>query len=146
MASDKKKVFISWSGARARRVATVWQELLLDMFDSVEPFMSQKNIGAGERSLPKIASELDGTTFGIIVVTPENQESQWLNYEAGALSKGLNDQTVRVAPSLVAFRSQGDASGPISQFQATLVDYEGVESILIEIAKIIEAELAAIRK
>lgn len=139
-------MFISWSGSRARQVAAVWQELLLDVFDSVEPFMSDKNIGAGERSLPKIAEELDGTAFGIIVVTPENQDSQWLNYEAGALSKGLHDPTVRVAPSLVGFRSQGDASGPISQFQATLLDRGGVEKILIEIAKIIEIESPPIRK
>lgn len=108
--------------------------------------MSDKNIGAGERSLLKIADELEGTTFGIIVVTPENQESQWLNYEAGALSKGLYDQTVRVAPSLVGFRSQGDASGPISQFHANLLDYNGIESILAEIAKIAEIDLAAVRK
>jgi hypothetical protein len=115
------------------------------MFDGVEALMSEDDIGAGERSLPKIAEELSGTTFGIIVVTPENQFSQWLNYESGALSKGVKDQAARVAPSLVGFERKGDAEGPIAQFQATLLDREGVGRILVEIAKVFDIKQDPIR-
>lgn len=134
MAVDKMKVFVSWSGGQAQRVAEVWCNLLTDMFDTVQPFMSEQNIGAGERGLFKIAAELEGTSFGIIVVTPENQNSQWLNYEAGALSKGFTDPTVRVAPSLVGFERKSDVTGPLGQFQANLLDAEGVERVLLEVA------------
>jgi hypothetical protein len=108
---NKFKVFISWSGTVARQVATVWRELIPEISDVVTPFMSEEDIGAGDRSLNTIAEELKGTTFGIIVVTQENQGTEWLNYEAGALSKGVGDQTVRVAPCLVDFSAKGDVTG-----------------------------------
>ena len=128
------------------RVASVWHDLVKELFDGVEPFMSEQNIGAGERGLPKIASELSGSSFGIIVVTQENQKSQWLNYEAGALSKDLEDQTVRVAPSLVDFERKNDVTGPPGQFQAGLLDKSGVEYILTEIAKVVGADEASVVK
>ena len=90
----KMKVFISWSGELSRQVALVWRELVNLMFDGVVPFMSQMDIGAGQRGLPVIASELAHTKFGIVVLTQENEESQWLNYESGALSKNVDDETV----------------------------------------------------
>jgi hypothetical protein len=108
--------------------------------------MSEENIGSGERGLAKIASELSGTSFGIIVVTQQNQSSPWLNYEAGALSKDVDDETVRVAPSLVDFERKNDVTGPLGQFQASLLNREGVESIVVEIAKVVGAEEAAVRK
>ncbi len=130
----------------SKDVATVWRNLVKETFDSVEPFMSEENIGAGERGLAKIAKELAGTSFGIIVVTQENQNSPWLNYEAGALSKDVDDETVRVAPSLVDFERKTDVTGPIGQFQASLLNREGVEYILVEIAKVVGVEDASIRK
>ena len=111
MAGDKFKVFISWSGELAKQIAFVWKDLVKETFDTVQPFMSEENIGAGERNLAKIADELAGTGFGIIVVTQENQNSAWLNYEAGALSKDVSNESVRVAPSLVDFDSKGDVAG-----------------------------------
>lgn len=146
MAGDNFRVFISWSGDRSKAVATVWRDLIAETFDAVTPFMSEENIGAGERGLNTIAEELDGTSFGIIVVTQENQHSQWLNYEAGALSKNVGDQTVRVAPSLVDFERKGDVTGPVGQFQASLLDEAGVAYILVEIAKLAKVDDGPIRK
>lgn len=143
---DKFKVFLSWSGNLAKAVAAVWADLLAETFDAVAPFMSEENIGAGERGLTKIATELAGTSFGIIIVTQENQTSPWLNYEAGALSKNLGDETVRVAPCLVDFPRKNDATGPLSQFQGTMLDKGGVERILLEIAKVVGVDEAAIKR
>ncbi|CDP82945.1 MULTISPECIES: TIR domain-containing protein [Mycolicibacterium] len=144
--AEKFKVFISWSGELAKAVATVWTELITEVFDGVAPFMSEENIGAGERGLAKIATELAGTGFGIIVVTQDNQHSQWLNYEAGALSKDVDDQTVRVAPSLVDFDRKNDVTGPLGQFQGTLLNEGGVEKILTELAKVIGVDETSVRK
>ncbi|WP_082950051.1 TIR domain-containing protein [Mycobacterium sp. ACS4331] len=140
------KVFISWSGALSKQVATVWRELLVYMFDAVAPFMSEADIGAGERGLPRIESELADTIFGIIVVTRENQTSPWLNFEAGALSKNLPGAGNRVAPSLVDFSLKSDATGPLAQFQANLLDRDGVQNILVAIAKVMGLNEDSIRK
>lgn len=146
MTNDKLKVFISWSGPLSKQVASVWYDLVKELFDVVQPFMSEENIGAGQRGLSKIATELAGSTFGIIVVTQENQGSQWLNYEAGALSKDLGDQTVRVAPSLVDFDRKTDVTGPLGQFQASLLDEEGIRFILTEIATAVGADVVSVSK
>lgn len=129
------KVFISWSGDLSKQVATVWHSLIEDLFDGVKPFMSEENIGAGARGLNLIATELSGSTFGIIVVTQQNLNSQWLNYEAGALSKDVNDETAMVAPCLVDFARKGDAEGPIGQFQGNLLTEVGVQKIVTALAK-----------
>lgn len=144
--ADKFKVFISWSGELSKAVATVWRDLVVEVIDGVTPFMSELDIGAGERGLTVIAKELEDTRFGIVVVTQENEYSQWLNYEAGALSKNVGDEPVRVAPSLVDFEKKGDATGPLSQFQRTLLTEEGVGEILDELAKVVVVDRTSVAK
>ncbi len=78
-----------------KAVAFVWSNLLTDAFDSVEPFMSKADIGAGERNLDKIATKLAHTSFGIVIVTQQNEHTPWINFEAGALSKNFDDDAVR---------------------------------------------------
>jgi hypothetical protein len=146
LAPGKSKVFISWSGNLSKQVAVVWHDLLSHLFDAVVPFMSEADIGAGERGLARIETELADTLFGIIVVTQENQRSQWLNFEAGALSKNLPDAENRVAPCLVDFPLKSDATGPLTQFQATLLDREGIERILVAIADVMHLNTESLRQ
>lgn len=127
-------------------VGKVWRDLLVEIFDNVLPFMSDKDIAAGTRNLPTIANELNGSRFGIVIVTQENLHSQWLNYEVGALSKDVTDPTLRVAPSLVDFASEADATGPLSQFQATLLSESGVAEILEQIGKAVGSDIAIVQK
>jgi len=144
--SGEFRVFISWSGVLAKNVATVWRDLIKESFDAVTPFMSEEDIGAGERNLSKIAAELADTNFGVVVITQANQNSPWINFEAGALSKNFADTSARVAPSLVDFERKSDVAGPMGQFQAGLLDQEGVEYILVEIAKVMGLPETPIRK
>ncbi|MCZ4548199.1 hypothetical protein BS618_32955 [Rhodococcus erythropolis] len=144
--AGKLKIFISWSGRLSQEVAKVWHELLGELFDNVTPFMSEKDIEAGTRGLPTIASELRGSKFGIVVVTQQNLHSQWLNYETGALSKDINDPDLRVAPTLVDFQSEADATGPISQFQATLLNHDGIAEILAQVARSVGADVTVVAK
>lgn len=67
------------------------------------PFVSDADIEAGARGLDDIKDELDGTRFAIVVVTRDNQNAPWLNFEAGAISKQLSGSINRVAPCLVDF-------------------------------------------
>lgn len=140
MADDDLKIFISWSGDLAKSIALVWHDLLLEMFDRTTPWVSDLDIEAGARPLDDIKRELDGTSFGIIVVTPENQNAPWLNFEAGALSKALSDATTRVMPSLVNFTSPSQVTSPLKQFQGNLLNQEGVMKILKTIARGVNAE------
>ena len=64
--------------------------------------------------------------FGIICVTEVNQENPWLNFEAGALAKTLNQS--RVCPYLIGMRPS-DLKGPLSQFQSIHADKNDPETL-----------------
>jgi hypothetical protein len=49
----------------------------------IEPWMSVEDIRSGTRWREVVAHALDSTNFGIICITPDNQDSRWLNFEAG---------------------------------------------------------------
>lgn len=121
------KVFLSWSGPRSRFIAETLRTWIPRVIQSVKPWMSDEDISAGSRWLNEVSSELSEAKLGIICVTPENQANPWLLFEAGALSKTL-DQT-HVCPFLFEL-SPGQLSGPLSQFQANEVTRDGTYKII----------------
>ena len=109
------KVFIGWSGGISHRVAEALRDWLPNVIQAIEPFVSSEDIETGARWETDIARELEASHFGIIALTPENVDTPWLNFEAGALSKSL--ETSRVAPLLVGLKPR-DIRGPLVQFQS----------------------------
>jgi hypothetical protein len=128
------RVFISWSGKHSRLIATVLRDNLRLIVDGIQPWMSDVDIDAGQRGLPEIEKELGNAAFGIIVVTPENEGSQWINFEAGALSKAVGEREQRVAPILVGYERESDLSGPIAQMQCNLLGEVGLRKVVKSIA------------
>ena len=126
------KVFLSWSGERSRAVAEALRSWLPRVLQSLRPWMSQEDIAAGSRWLFEVSGELADSGFGIICVTQENQKNEWLLFEAGALSKTLASSFV--CPLLLDI-SPGQLSGPLVQFQATSLNREGVEKLLMSLNK-----------
>jgi hypothetical protein len=145
------KVFISWSGDLGKAVAVALRGWLPLLFDRVEPWASDTDIAAGQRGLAQIEQELQGTQFGIVVVTAANQTAPWLNFEAGALSKSIpGDIDQRVVPLLVDLTGPTQLTGPLSQFQAKAASREGVLSLLLSLGavagideRVVEARFAA---
>lgn len=126
------QVFISWSGDRSRMVADAIRTWLPRVLQSIKPWMSETDISAGSRWLAEVSGVLDGSSIGIIVITPENLSSPWLHFEAGALSKALDES--RVCP--VAFElTPGQIVGPLSQFQAVSADKSGILRVLVALNK-----------
>lgn len=131
------KVFISWSGSRSKAVAVALRDWLPLVLQYVKPWVSDKDIGAGERWAQSIAGELESANFGIICITPENLQSEWILFEAGALSKSMLD--AKVIPLLFKLELS-DLSGPLSQFQAQKVDESGLMEIVRAINKVAEGQ------
>jgi hypothetical protein len=111
-----KRVFISFSLERSRELALILRNWLPDVIQQVQPWVSHEDIEKGQRWAAEVSRHLDGSTEGLICVTPENQAKPWLNFEAGALAKSLDD--TRVRPVLLGLKST-DVDGPLAQFQAT---------------------------
>ncbi|MFH9403113.1 TIR domain-containing protein [Streptomyces sp. NPDC017638] len=113
------KVFLSWSGERSRQVAETLKYWLPDVIQEIDPWVSSQDIAKGGRGIDEITHELAATDFGIICVTPENEASKWINFEAGSLAKQF--EIAHVAPFLIDMKI-ADLTGPLSKFQATVGD------------------------
>ncbi|MEU4443833.1 toll/interleukin-1 receptor domain-containing protein [Actinosynnema sp. NPDC050801] len=109
------KVFISWSGQAEREFALFLREWLPLIIQAVKPWMSDKDIAKGSLSMAELGGALDGTSFGIVVLSAGNQHSPWINFEAGAISKSVGQS--KVIPLLLDL-AKTEVTGPISQFQA----------------------------
>jgi len=131
------KVFISWSGKRSKELANALRDWLPCVLQYVEPFVSDKDISAGDRWAQAIAGELENSNFGIICITPENLTSEWILFESGALSKSMQDG--KVIPLLFGLELS-DLSGPLSQFQAKKVDQGGLMEAVQAINSIAETK------
>jgi len=126
------KVFLGWSGERSQAMAVALRDWLPLVLHYAEPWVSETDIAAGERWADAIATELDACNFGIVCVTPENLNSPWILFEAGSLSKSLENS--RVIPLLLDLELSGIA-GPLAQFQAKKIDKAGVEEAVQSINK-----------
>lgn len=71
------KVFISWSGTRSKAMANALKEWIPLIVQHAKPFVSDKDISAGDRWAQAIAGELESSDFGILCITPENISSEW---------------------------------------------------------------------
>lgn len=122
------RVFITWSGERSKKVAEALREWLPTIIQAAEPFMSSWDIGAGSDWLSVIRGKLDEAKVGIICVTRENLEekSPWLLFEAGALAKHLGSPVCLLLLDL----NPSGVSPPLSIFQASCADREGITDIL----------------
>jgi hypothetical protein len=126
------KVFISWSGDRSRAVAETLREWLPNVIQIVTPWVSLADIEAGTRWSTDVAIQLEECRVGLICLTPENLSAPWLLFEAGALSKTLDNTFV--CPDLLNLQPT-DIQGPLAQFQATRMDKDETCRLLHTINK-----------
>jgi hypothetical protein len=110
------KVFISWSGERSHAVAKALHDELTCLMNEVEPFISSEDIEKGTAWFPHISNELSNSDFGIICLTPENIESRWVHFEAGALACKFSNK--KIAPLLIDLE-ESQIRPPLSQLNFT---------------------------
>ncbi|MCE9637127.1 MAG: toll/interleukin-1 receptor domain-containing protein [Planctomycetes bacterium] len=120
------RVFLSWSGPRSKTLALHLHEWLRAVVQRTEPWMSERDLEAGQRWNEEISGKLRDTHFGVICLTRENLAAPWLLFEAGALAKSI--ETARVVPVLLGVR-KSDLTFPLAQFQAVDADEQGLRSL-----------------
>ncbi|MDD5703559.1 MAG: TIR domain-containing protein, partial [Dehalococcoidales bacterium] len=120
------KIFISWSGQKSERVAHRLAEWLPSIVPNVDPLLSS-NIPAGAMWLRDIADYLASAEMGLICVAKDNINSQWLNFEAGALWNHFA-ASIPICPVLIDLASS-ELTGPLSLFQAKPFDEQGMKTI-----------------
>jgi hypothetical protein len=125
---SKISVFLSWSGESSHKVAAALRDWLPIVQQSIEPFMSSRDIAKGARWNAEIAQKLEICGFGILCLTPDNLVAPWVLFEAGALSKMV--QAASVVPLLTGGMKKSDISFPLAQFQAALPIKEEIYGVV----------------
>lgn len=92
----------------------------------VDPWMSDRDIHAGQRWQLEVAAALDEAGFGILCVTRESVNAPWLIYEAGVLSR------TPVVPLLIGVPTD-HITGPLAQFQTKTLDRRGCHDLVVSI-------------
>lgn len=69
------------------------------IINAIKPWLSSADIDKGARWGSDLALRLEGSKAGIICLTPSNLQSEWILFEAGALSKTI--QNTFVCPLLI---------------------------------------------
>jgi hypothetical protein len=124
------RIFISWSGERSRLIAEALRYWLPKVIQAVQPWMSANDIEKGTRWRVGISDELEQSSVGIICLTPENLDSSWIHFEAGALSK--QQQNTYVCTLLYQIEP-ADVREPLAQFQTTKAHREDIKKLILTI-------------
>lgn len=128
------KIFISWSGELSKSIAEIFRQWIPGVIQAVKPYYSQEDITKGARWNQEISKELEASKIGIICLTKENLESPWIMFEAGALSKNMENS--KVVPLLFGI-DPADIQGPLVQFQASKFSKSEMKKVI----KMVNSEL-----
>lgn len=121
------RVFISWSGEVSRQIAEVLRDWLPSVLQSTKPYFSGEDIEKGTRWLSDISENLKESKVCLLVLTPDNLSSIWMNFEAGAASTSFEKS--RICPLLFNLRPE-QVSFPLAMFQSTALEHTEYSKLL----------------
>lgn len=132
-------VFISWSKPLSKKLAEAIKEWLPQALQDVNAYHSSSDIDKGKRWTPELANALQNCDIGLICLTKENLTEPWINFEAGALSK--NVENGRVCTLLFDGLTDSDITGPLTAFQNTKFVREDFWKLFVTINKAADRKL-----
>ena len=122
------KVFLSWSGKRSYAVATEFRAWLPKIIQDCRDIYISSQTTKGDAWFSTITAALESADIGVLILTPDNQDAPWLNFEGGALLTNFDKR--RLIPVLVGFKKT-DYVGPMKNLQLTeFDDKEDMRSLL----------------
>jgi hypothetical protein len=124
------KVFVSWSEERSRQFAEAIRTWLPRVVQSAKPYFTPADIAKGAKWDNEISKELEQSDICIIALTRESLNSQWIMFEAGAISRQV--ERARICP-IVFNIEKTDVEGPLARFQATAFSKDEIRQLLTTI-------------
>jgi hypothetical protein len=116
-----KGVFIGWSGSRTRDVAQALGYWLKCLSLDVEPWVSTVDLRPGRPWWEELEVQLQSSDAGILCISPDNVNSPWLHFEAGALARSVARKLI------IPYAIDMDPSAiphPIGFFQAAAANHD----------------------
>lgn len=81
-------IFISWSGITGKQIAEKLKYLMVNVmqFADGEVFLAPADISKGKAWRDELRTRLLESNSGIFILTPDTKPSEWMAFEAGAVS------------------------------------------------------------
>jgi TIR domain len=124
------KLFISWSGYRSKLLAEALRAWLPRVINAAEPWLSATDAQKGSRWAWELAAALKDSAVGVICVTTENLREPWILFEAGAISKSVEDTLV--CPYLLDVDPPA-LPAPLGQFLTTRANKQDTRALVAAI-------------
>ncbi|WP_375304110.1 toll/interleukin-1 receptor domain-containing protein [Bradyrhizobium sp. A11] len=124
------RVFMSWSGELSRELAEAFRNWLPSALQYVKPYFTPADIEKGSKWATEIFKELSASSICVLVLTRDNLASNWIMFEAGAISTTID--RAKVCPVIFDLE-ETDLQGPLAQFQATRFFKEDVRKLFFTI-------------
>lgn len=124
------KLFISWSGKLSRSIGKALKHWLCKSVfpgEDLDVFISDEDIDAGSDWLSVIKSELQHSNCAIIVLTKDNVQAPWLNFEAGSVA--MSNEERRAIPLLIDVSSD-EIHTPLKHYQAIVISETGIKKLI----------------
>ena len=122
------RVFLSWSESQSHALARILRDWLPRVLPFVEPWMSSEDIPKGSRWATEIGDSLERCDYCIVCLTREAARQPWVNFEAGAISKIVDD--AHVSPLLFGITPHDLGDLPLTIFQCTTFNRTDVHKLL----------------
>ena len=130
-------VFLAWSGPVSHSVAEALHKWLPSVLQKLKPFMSSADIDKGARWRNELAKQVEGAAFAILCLTPDNLESTWIHFEAGAVSRQATEG--RVTALLVGVKPE-QVVDPLAQFQNTPATEVDVKKLVVTLNALLDSD------
>lgn len=126
------EVFISWSGETSHKIASFLNNLIPNVIQNVETFLSSKDIDRGSIWFVEITERLKKAKMGIVCLTRDNKDKPWIQFESGALAIGFS---AKVCTFLVDIAYADLLENPLAQFNHTLPTKDSIFLLMQTINK-----------
>ena len=121
------KIFFSWSGEKSKAVAIALANTLRDLQCGFQPWISNHDISAGSQWRTEVLAAISVAEFGIICLTRHSMQSQWVQFESGAMSVSI--LAGKICPYLIDV-SVAQLTGPLAHFEACEATQEGTLKLI----------------
>ncbi len=124
------RLFLSWSMARSRAVGLALRPRIEHIVQNVDVFVSSADIYGGQEWWAEIKSNAQSCDAAFILVTPENLDRPWLNFEAGAFAL----MSRPAIPIVIGGSNALLSDSPLRNLQAvTLEDSDKMRDIFVSL-------------
>ena len=124
-----KNIFISWSKERSLALANLLKTLLshFPKFNAQYTTVMSTDIEKGKPWLDQLRLQINEADACIVCITPENVDSNWINFEVGALANKF--EYSQIFPLLLDL-DPSDINGPLNIYQGSEISKEGMATVL----------------